>query len=187
MKKITLVASVLLFFFTAIASAHGPVRQKAEEQITINAPAEKVWAIIKNFDDMSWHPGISKTTAEGGNTKGATRVLTLTEGGTVTEVLKKYDEEKMSYAYKMTDISTEKTIIHAGVEEKVPVLPVDNYSATIEVEAKGDTSVVSWTAGYYRAYTNNNPPAEMNEATANAEVTAILKKGLLNLKALAEK
>ena len=49
MKKITLIVSVLLFFFTAVASAHGPVRQKAEEQITINAPAEKVWAIIKNY------------------------------------------------------------------------------------------------------------------------------------------
>ena len=39
MKKITLIVSVLLFFFTAVASAHGPVRQKAEETITINAPA----------------------------------------------------------------------------------------------------------------------------------------------------
>ena len=44
MKKITLIVSVLLFFFTAVASAHGPVRQKAEETITINAPADKVWA-----------------------------------------------------------------------------------------------------------------------------------------------
>jgi mxaD protein len=55
------------------------------------------------------------------------------------------------------------------------------------VEAKGDTSVVNWTAGYYRAYTNNNPPVEMNEETANAAVGGILKAGLSNLKALAEK
>ncbi|MDD1638144.1 MAG: SRPBCC family protein, partial [Methylococcaceae bacterium] len=66
MKKITLIASVLLAFFTAVASAHGPVRQKAEEQITINAPAEKVWALIKNFGDMSWHPDIFNTTSDGG-------------------------------------------------------------------------------------------------------------------------
>ena len=187
MKKITFIVSVLLFFFTAVASAHGPVRQKTEEQITINAPAEKVWDIIKNFDDMSWLPAVSKTTAEGGNKKGATRVLTLKEGGTITEELKKYNEAKMSYAYKITEMSTAKTITHAGAEEKVPVLPVDNYSAIIEVEAKGDTSVVSWTAGYYRAYTNNNPPAEMNEETANAAVKAVLKAGLSNLKTLAEK
>ena len=187
MKKITLIASVLLSLFTAVAHAHGPVRQKAEEQITINAPAEKVWAIIKNYDDMSWLPAVGSTSAEGGNKKGATRVLTLKDGGTITEELKKYDEAKMSYAYKITEMSTAKTITHAGVEEKVPVLPVDNYSASIEVEAKGDTSVVNWTAGYYRAYTNNNPPVEMNEETANAAVSAVLKTGLINLKALAEK
>jgi mxaD protein len=187
MKKITLIASVLLFFFTALASAHGPVRQKAEQQITINAPAEKVWAIIKNYGDMSWHPDIFNTSAEGGNKKGATRVLTLKDGGTIKEELKKYDEAKMAYSYKITEMSTAKTITHAGDEEKVPVLPVDNYSATIEVEAKGDTSVVNWTAGYYRAYTKNNPPAEMNEEAANAAVNAILKTGLLNLKTLAEK
>ncbi len=187
MKKITLIMSVLLFFFTAVANAHGPVRQKAEEQITINAPAEKVWAIIKNYGDMSWHPDIFNVTSEGGNKKGATRVLTLKDGGTIKEEMKKYDEAKMSYAYKITEMSTAKTITHAGVEEKVPVLPVDNYSASIEVEAKGDTSVVNWTAGYYRAYTNNNPPTEMNEETANAAVSAVLKTGLINLKTLAEK
>ncbi len=187
MKKITLIAPVLLFFFTAVASAHGPVRQKAEEEITIDAPAEKIWAIIKNFDDMSWLPIVSKTAAEGGNKKGATRVLTLRHGGTIKEELKKYDEAKMAYSYKITEMSTAKTITHAGAEEKVPVLPVDNYSATIKVEPKGDSSVVNWKAGYYRAYTNNNPPAEMNEETATAAVTAVLKTGLINLKDLAEK
>jgi mxaD protein len=34
---------------------------------------------------------------------------------------------------------------------------------------------------------NNNPPEEMNEEAANSAVTAILKAGLQNLKALAEK
>ena len=187
MKKITLIVSVLLIFFTANASAHGPVRQEAEEQITINAPAAKVWDIIKNYGDMSWHPDIFNITSEGGNKKGATRVLTLKDGGTITEELKKYNEEKMSYAYKITDMSTAKTITHAGVEEKVPALPVDNYSAMIKVEAKGDKSVVTWKAGYYRAYMNNNPPAEMNEEAANAAVNAVLKTGLINLKTLAEK
>ena len=187
MKKIMLVVPALLFFFTGVASAHGPVRQDAEQEITINAPAEKVWGIIKNYGDMSWLPEVFNTTSEGGNKKGATRVLTLKDGGTITEELKNYNEEKMSYAYKITEMSTAKTITHAGVEEKVPVLPVDNYSAMIKVEAKGDTSVVSWKAGYYRAYMNNNPPAEMNEEAANAAVNAVLKTGLINLKALAEK
>lgn len=177
----------LLMFLTAAAQAHGPVRQKAEEEITINAPAEKVWGLIKNYGDMSWHPLIRDAKADKGNEKGSVRVLTLKDGGTITEELKKYDDKKMSYSYKITDMSAAKTITHAGAEEKVPVLPVDNYAATLEVEPKGDNSVVFWKAAYYRAYMNNNPPPEMNEQAANAAVTAVLQEGLKNLKALAEK
>ncbi|TAL51061.1 MAG: SRPBCC family protein [Methylovulum sp.] len=186
MKKIALFIMSLLLFFVAAANAHGPVRQKAEEEITINAPAEKVWSLIKNYGDMSWHPGIKSTTVDNGNSKGSIRVLTLKDGGTITEELKKYDDKKMTFAYKITEMSTAKTITHAGAEEKVPVLPVDNYAASIEVEAKGAATVVSWKAGYYRAYMNNNPPEEMNEEAANSAVTAILKSGLENLKTLAE-
>lgn len=188
MKKLLLSIPAALFFFTAAAVAHGPVRQKMEQEIEINAPAEKVWGIIKNYGDMSWHPGVSNVSNPDGNKKGAVRVLTLKKGGTITEELKKYDEKKMSFSYKITEMSTEKTISHAGAEEKVPVLPVDNYQASIEVESVGaDKSKVSWKAAYYRAYMNNNPPAEMNEDAANGAVEEVLKTGLANLKALAEK
>jgi carbon monoxide dehydrogenase subunit G len=187
MKKITLIVSLLSFFVVTGASAHGPVRQKVKETIQINATPDKVWSIIKNFDDMSWLPAVKNTKAEGDNKAGATRVLTLKNGGTITEKLKKYKEDKMTYAYKITEMSTAKTITHSGKEEQVPVLPVSNYAASISVKAKGDGSVVTWKAGYYRAYMNNNPPEEMNEAAANTAVTAILKEGLENLKTLAEK
>ena len=187
MKKLTLLLSLGAFAFTSVASAHGPVRQKLEQEITINAPAEKVWNIIKEYNDLSWLPAIKGVTATGGNEKGASRTLTLKNGGTITEELKKYDAAKMSYAYKITDISTTHTIVHSGVEEKVPVFPVDNYAASIEVEAKNGATVVSWKTGYYRAYMNNNPPAEMNEEAAKTAVTAVLTEGLANLKALAEK
>jgi len=179
--------ALLMFLFSSFAYAHGPVRQDTDETITINAPADKVWGIIKNFGDMSWLPPIKSTDIKGGNEKGAVRVLTLQDGGTITEEMKKYDADKMSYSYKITDMSTAKTITHAGKEEKVPVVPVDNYSATITVEAQGATSSVRWKAGYYRAYTNNEPPEEMNEAAANAAIKGIFTTGLNNLKALAEK
>jgi mxaD protein len=113
--------------------------------------------------------------------------LTLKAGGTITEELKKYDAASMSYAYKITEMSTAKTITHASAEEKVPVLPVGNYSANIKVEAQGSGSLVTWKAAYYRAYVNNNPPAEMNEDAANTAVTAVLKEGLASIKTLAEK
>jgi mxaD protein len=187
MKKLTLLMTMSALMFANVVNAHGPVRQKTEEEITINAPAEKVWSIIKNFNDMSWLPSVKSTSANGGNEKGATRVLSLKNGGTLTEELKKYDDQKMSYHYKITEISTAKTITHAGVEEKVPVFPVDNYAASIEVDNKNGSTVVSWKTGYYRAYMNNNPPAEMNEEAANSAVASVLKEGLANLKSLAEK
>lgn len=187
MKKFALLIPVALSFFAATASAHGPVRQKLERDIEVNAPAAKVWAVIKNYDDMSWLPGVSKTEAKGGNAEGATRVLTLKDGGKITEELKKYDEAKMSYAYRITDLSTHKEITHSGQNEKIPVLPVTDYSASISVEAKGDKSLVKWKAGFYRAYMNNNPPEEMNEEAANKAVGDIFKAGLDSIKSLAEK
>lgn len=187
MKKFQLCSFLLAFMFAAVAHAHGPVRQKVDEEITINAPAAKVWGIIKNYDDMSWLPAVKSTEAKGGNAEGSSRTLTLQKGGTITEELQKYDDAGMMYKYKITDMSSEKTINHAGADVKVPVLPVDNYAATIKVEDKGGSSVVNWKSGFYRAYTNNNPPAEMNEEAANTAVKGVYKEGLENLKKLAEK
>ncbi len=180
MKKISLLA-FFLFLFSAVVNAHGPVRGKMTATVNIEAPADEVWAIIKNFDDMSWHPGIKSTEGTGGNDKGATRVLTLAGGGTITEFLKKYDAAKMSYTYKITDMSIVKTIQHSGQDEDVPVLAVDNYQGKITVKKKGNSAVVTWIATYYRGYMNNNPPVELNEETADEQVTAVLKAGLTSL------
>ena len=148
---------------------------------TIDAPAEKVWDIIKNYDDMSWHPSIKNATADKGNKKGSVRTLTLSNGGTITEQLKDYKADKMSYKYKITKMSSVGTVHHAGQDESIPVLPVDNYAATLSVKDKGGKSEVTWVATYYRAYVNNNPPAEMNEEAADKAVTAVLTDGLTSL------
>ena len=180
MKKISLLA-FFLFLFSAVTYAHGPVRGKMTATVDIEASPEAVWGFIKNFDDMSWHPSIASTTGTGGNEKGATRVLTLAGGEEITEFLKKYDAKKMSYTYKITDMTVVKTIQHSGQDEDVPVLAVDNYQGKLTVKKKGDASVVIWVATYYRGYMNNNPPVELNEETADEQVTAILKAGLTSL------
>jgi len=181
MKQVSVILSFLLFIFMSAAQAHGPVRGKLTATVKINAPADKVWAVIKNFDDMSWHPSIAGTEGKGGKNKKATRVLTLKGGGTITEQLKSYKADKKSYKYKITEMSTAKTITHAGQDEKVPVLPVSNYAATLSVKEKGGSSEVKWVATYYRGYLNNNPPSELNEDAADQAVTAVLKAGLTNL------
>lgn len=184
MKKTSLFVSAALLLFAGIVNAHGPVRGKMTATIIIDAPAAKVWEVIKNYDDMSWHPSIKSVKGNGGNEKGATRVLTLSSGGTITEELKSHDDSKMSYKYKITDMSSTGTIKHAGQDEEVPVLPVGNYAAELSVADKGGKAEVEWVATYYRAYVNNNPPAELNEEAADKAVTQVLKTGL---EALAKK
>jgi len=178
MKKTSLFVSAALLLFTGIVNAHGPVRGKMTASITIDAPAAKVWEVIKNYDDMSWHPSIKSVQGDGSNKKGAVRTLTLTNGGTITEELKSHDDKKMSYKYKITDMSSTGTIKHAGQDEEIPVLPVGNYAAEISVEDKGGKAEVEWVATYYRAYVNNNPPAELNEEAADKAVTDVLTTGL---------
>ncbi|WP_150048318.1 MULTISPECIES: SRPBCC family protein [Methylomonas] len=177
MKKTSLFVSAALLLFSGLVNAHGPVRGKMTATITIDAPAAKVWDVIKNYDDMSWHPGIKSVKADAGNNKGSVRVLTLADG-TITEELKAYDDAKMSYKYKITDMSSTGTIKHAGQDEALPVLPVGNYAAEISVADKGGKAEVEWVATYYRAYVNNNPPAELNEEAADKAVTDVLTTGL---------
>jgi Polyketide cyclase / dehydrase and lipid transport. len=64
MKQVSVLLTILFFIFMSAAQAHGPVRGKLTATVKINAPADKIWAVIKNFDDMSWHPAIAGTEAK---------------------------------------------------------------------------------------------------------------------------
>jgi hypothetical protein len=164
----------LCFAFLALAGtayAHGPVRQKLTEKILIDAPPAKVWGVIGSFQDMSWLPGVAKTTGEGGNTPDAAkRQLVLDNGGTIDESLYKYDAAEMSYAYRIDKVD-------------VKVLPVTNYSATIVVlPADGGKSTVEWRGAFYRGYPNNDPPPDLSDEAAIKAVGTIYKAGLEALK-----
>lgn len=157
--------------------AHGPSRQKVEIAIDINAPADKVWARIANFHDMSWHPAVAKTEGSGGNEPGAARVLTLQGDGsaTISEALTKYDAEGMTYSYKITAVD-------------VKVLPVTNYTSHLTVTADGaDKSKVQWRGAFYRGFPNNDPPPELSDEAAIKAVTGVYQGGLDALKAAMEK
>lgn len=153
----------------ALAIAHGPTRQKAVEQVEINAPPEKVWAVIGNFQDMSWHPAVAKTEGSGGNEQGATRTLTLQSGGKIQEKLNKYDKEGRSFSYEITEVD-------------VMVLPVTNYSSTLSVKGEGDKSTVEWRGAFYRGFMNNDPPPELSDEAATKAVTGVYRGGLDALK-----
>ncbi|KMO37423.1 signal peptide protein [Methylobacterium variabile] len=174
MKRI-FAAALLAALAAAPAQAHGPTRKKVEEKVTIDAAPDKVWAVVGNFQDMSWLPPVEKTEGKGGNEIKATRVLTLKGGATVDEELYKYSAEQKSLSYRINKVD-------------VKVLPVNNYSSTIKVEpAEGGKSQVAWDGAFYRGYMNNDPPPELNDEAAIKAVKALYRAGLDNLKAKVEK
>jgi hypothetical protein len=140
----------------------------------ISAPPQAVWDLVKNFNDMSWHPAVTKTEGEGGNSMGATRTLTLSNGGQIHEKLEKYDDKKYAFFYRITSVDVE-------------VLPVTNYSSWFSIKPGDDgTSLVTWKGAFYRGYPNNEPPPALNDQAAKDAVKGVYESGLANLKKLVE-
>jgi len=158
-----------LVLTSTLVSAHGPSRQKVTESVDINAPADKVWAVIGNFQDMSWHPLIAKTEGTGGNDANATRTLTLKGGGTIDEQLLQNDPAKKIYKYEIKHVDPK-------------VLPVNNYSSNISVKGDGDKSTAEWKGAFYRGFMNNDPPPELNDEAAVKAVKGVYRAGLDALK-----
>lgn len=166
---------IALFVLPGLALAHGPTRQKASETVEIDASPEQVWAVLGAFGDMSWHPRVAMTDSPSGSEAGAIRTLGYTTGGTMDEELSRIDPEKMTFS----------TFIgHVDVD----VLPATNYSSNVSVKPLDDgaRSEVTWRAAFYRGYPNNDPPAELNDEAAVTGVSAFIREGLDNLKAVVE-
>lgn len=166
-------AALLLSAMPMVASAAIDETIRLKESVEINAPADKVWKIVGNYGDMSWHPAIGKTEVTKGKADevGATRTLTFKDGGGVKEVLTGYEAERMLMKYEITE----------------GTLPVRDYGANIRVESAGDgKSVVTWRAMFKRKDPANPGAAGQDDAAAKEAVTGVLKSGLANLKKVAE-
>ena len=145
MKRRSFIAAVIVAMVPTLALSHGPTRQKVTLTTEVAADPAEVWAGIGNFQDMSWHPAVHSSAGSGDNAIDATRILTLDaeDGPTISEILYKHSDEKMSYSYRITDVLVE-------------VLPVTNYSSHLTVKAReGGGSVIEWRGAFYRGYPNN--------------------------------
>ncbi|GGF61678.1 MxaD family protein [Paracoccus acridae] len=173
MQKILGLAVAATLAMTLGAQAHGPARLKTEQSVVLDATPDEVWQVIGKFDDMNWHPAVSRTeiTPEGAPIdvpEESTRILHLkAESGdpTITERLMSTNPDKRQYKYMITDVVVE-------------VLPVTNYSSTLQVNDKDGRAEVVWKAGFYRGYPNNDPPADLNDDAAMAAVNGIYQAGL---------
>lgn len=157
----------------ATAMAHGPTRQKITLSTEVPASPDEVWSVIGDFQDMTWHPAIAVTEGEGGNEIDATRVLYVgaADGPTIDEVLYKYDADRMTYSYRITEVDVE-------------VLPVTNYSSHLTVTPIEGGSEIEWRGAFYRGDPNGQPPEHLNDEAAISAVTGVYDAGL---QALAER
>jgi len=161
-------------FATGLAWAHGPTPIKVVEKTTIAADPKAVWAIAGNFDSIAkWHPDVASVKAEGGDKAGATREVTLKNGGVLKEGLDEYDDKELKYSYRMSD-------------PDLKALPTSSYSMSFIVRPAAGGSEVEWYGRLYRGDTGNEPPEELNDEAATTAVSAFLKTGLEGLKKAVE-
>jgi hypothetical protein len=172
MRQVLAAALGATVVLAGAATAHGPSRQKAEMSVILDATPAEVWEVVGRFDDMSWHPAIAATRMEPEGAPAdvpeqSTRVLTLAAEGdpTITEVLLGRDDEKMTLRYMITEVD-------------VAVIPVTNYSSTIQVKDNDGRAEFVWRGGFYRGFPNNDPPAELNDDAAVAAVNGIYQAGI---------
>jgi len=159
---------LLIFTLFNNSYSHGPTRQKIKESVTINAKPEEVWNVIKDFGKINaWHPSISKVESDG---KNRTIYYSPRNNTPIKQKLENYNPEKMMYKTSITEVD-------------IKYFPVNTYTANISVKGNDDgTSTVLWKGAFYRAYVNNDPPPELNEAAAINVVTEFFQVGLNNLK-----
>jgi carbon monoxide dehydrogenase subunit G len=172
MKKLLAIAAL---FIPLLAFAHGPTPQKVEQEITIDAPPAKVWAIVKDFGNwQTWHPAIASISKLETKDDGVYRTITLKKGGTIIEKLRSADDGEMKLKY----------------EAEEGALLASDYVGTITVKAgpaAGQSSVL-WLGRFYRLYKLNPPiPAGQDDESANKAVGDFVGAGLANLKAVVEK
>jgi len=165
-------ALLAIAFLPFSVMAHGPSPQKVEKTIVIKAEPAKVWAIVKDFGNMSWHPSFasSKLEKKGEETF---RTLTLKSGGDIYEKLRTADDATMKMKYEIVS----------------GVAPVADYNAFMTVTAGPGTgeSTVSWVGRFYRTYKLNPPiPPGQDDETAVNFITGVFDAGLPGLKKAAE-
>ena len=122
----------------------------------INAPVEKVWAEVRDFNNLpQWHPKFSRSHIEGGlpsDRIGCVRNFDIVDnGGTIRERLLELSDIDYSFRYCIIDSP----------------LPVENYVAqlTLYPVTADNTTVGIWTAEFD---VTNGDEAGVVDAVGNA-------------------
>jgi mxaD protein len=169
MKRAIAVSALVAMVAPCLVFA-APKQLKVVETITIKAPADKVWAAVKDFDSLNkWHPAVAKDEiVKGTNNKpGAVRALSIKDGPTITERLLSFSDATHSFSYKFLETP----------------FPIKDYVSTLHVKGNKDgTTLVRWSSTFKRKNPAANPPDAESDAAGVKLITGIYQSGLANLK-----
>lgn len=104
----------------------------------INAPADRVWARIRDFNALpAWHPLIAESRIEGGapsDKVGCVRDFRLTDGGRIREKLLALSDYDFSCSYSILESP----------------MGVENYVATLKLTpvTDGNRTFAEWSAEF---------------------------------------
>jgi carbon monoxide dehydrogenase subunit G len=164
------------FATLAVHAAPTPLKTLTETQtVDIAAKPDQVWAIVKNFSDLTWVTPVKKSTATNGNVAGSVRTLDF-GGAQMTEELVAYDAGTRQYTYAIQN-----------TPDNQKIAPVSDVKATISVAAAADGhSLVTWKATFHRVDHAANPAEGHDDASAQKTLHGVIEGGLAALKAKAE-
>lgn len=155
------------------AWAHGPTPQQAEQKITLAAPPEAVWQILRDPASIAdWHPDVASVAMQGEG-KGARRTVEFTSGGTVTDGIDRIDDHTLEIRWRLS-------------EPDIEVFPVSYYTNSITVAPAAEGSDVTWKASFFRADTTNEPAEQFSDEAAVTAMKALIDNGLSGLKDAAD-
>jgi uncharacterized protein YndB with AHSA1/START domain len=131
----------------------------------IDAPIEKVWARIRDFNGLpSWHPRMVESEIEGGNKAtdiGAVRKFKVASGATIREKLVAFSDDGHLTTYSIVE--------HPA--------PISNHTSTLKLKSvtDGDRTYAVWTAEF-------DAPAEKGDEIAKGMGENVFQGGFNALK-----
>jgi hypothetical protein len=114
--------------FPYLASPNADL-QLVSETVDLNAPPDKVWALIGQFSP-TWHPLIANVQLTGGGV-GQLRTIEMVDGKQMVDRLDVMDNAKRFYRYA-----------------NVSGIPASSYTGEISVKPKGSGCTVEWRAQF---------------------------------------
>ncbi|UCD69567.1 MAG: SRPBCC family protein [Betaproteobacteria bacterium] len=143
-------------------SAHADGKLNSYFSTNIDAPASRIWDIVKDYDGLDvWHPVFSGADIKSGtnNEVGAVRTLTIKDGPSFDEELLAWDGYNRTFTYRVIDPAP---------------IPVKNYRSTMTVmQLEPGVSNVTWRSSY-----QNNSNGEMSDVEVIDFLNGVYKAGL---------